>query len=50
LLREAFRARQGDLTGLDIVVRLRNRVSHSNSLNIAGEAERLMVQLQRCRG
>ncbi|WON75285.1 ribonuclease P protein component [Nitrosospira sp. Is2] len=50
LLREVFRARQGDLAGLDIVVRLRNRLSHSNSLNIAGEAERLMVQLQRCRG
>ena len=50
LLREAFRARQSDLTGLDIVVRLRGRVSHSNSLQLAVEAERLMVQLQRCRG
>jgi ribonuclease P protein component len=50
VLREAFRARQRDLTGLDIVVRLRCRVSHGNSLRMAGEAERLMVQLQRCRG
>ena len=52
VLREAFRARQRDLTGLDIVVRLRSRVSdgHGNSLRMAGEAERLMVQLQRCRG
>ena len=50
LLREAFRARQSDLTGLDIVVRLRGRVSYSNSLQLAVEAERLMVQLQRCHG
>jgi ribonuclease P protein component len=49
-LRAAFRARQRDLTGLDIVVRLRSRVSHDDSLRMAGEAERLMVQLQRCRG
>ncbi len=50
VLREAFRARQRDLPGLDIVVRLRIRVSDGNSGRIAGEAERLMVQLQRCRG
>ena len=50
VLREAFRARQRDLTGLDIVVRLRIRVSDGKSGRIAGEAERLMVQLQRCRG
>ena len=50
LLREAFRARQGDLTGLDFVVRLRRRLGHSNALRIAGEAEQLMIQLQRCRG
>ena len=50
VLREAFRARQQDLPGLDIVVRLRIRVSDGKSGRIAGEAERLMVQLQRCRG
>ena len=50
-LREAFRARQRDLD------RARSswfvcvcRVSHGNSLRMAGEAERLMIQLQRCRG
>jgi hypothetical protein len=32
------------------VVRLRTRVSDGNSGRLAGEAERLMVQLQRCRG
>ncbi|WP_256325270.1 ribonuclease P protein component [Nitrosospira sp. Nsp18] len=50
VLREAFRARQRDLAGLDLVVRLRCRVSHNNSSRIAGEAEKLMIQLQRCRG
>jgi ribonuclease P protein component len=50
VLREAFRARQRDLDGLDLVVRLRCRVSHGNSSRMAGEAEKLMIQLQRCRG
>nr|WP_090882829.1 ribonuclease P protein component [Nitrosovibrio sp. Nv6] len=50
LLREAFRARQHELAGLDLVVRLRCRVSHSDLPRMAGEAESLMVQLQRCRG
>lgn len=50
LLREAFRARQQDLAGLDLVVRLRCRVAQSNSMQMTGEAEMLMIQLQRCRG
>ncbi|MEO8992368.1 MAG: ribonuclease P protein component [Nitrosospira sp.] len=50
VLREAFRARQQDLAGLDLVVRLRRRVSHDNSSRMAREAEKLMIQLQRCRG
>ena len=50
LLREIFRARQQELAGLDLVVRLRCRVSQSNIVRMAGEAEMLMIQLQRCRG
>jgi ribonuclease P protein component len=50
LLREVFRARHQDLAGLDLVVRLRCRVSESSSLRITEEAGTLMVQLQRCRG
>jgi ribonuclease P protein component len=50
LLREVFRARQQDVAGLDLVVRLRCRVNHSDSSRMTGEAERLMIQLQRCRG
>ena len=50
LLREVFRARQRDLAGLDLVVRLRCRVPQSNSMQMTGEAEMLMIQLQRCRG
>ncbi|MBA4143423.1 MAG: ribonuclease P protein component [Nitrosospira sp.] len=50
LLREVFRARQLDLSGLDVVVRLRRTVRHGNTPLLAGEAERLMMQLQRCRG
>jgi ribonuclease P protein component len=38
------------LAGLDLVVRLRCRVSESSSLRITEEAGTLMVQLQRCRG
>ncbi|MDN5936469.1 MAG: ribonuclease P protein component, partial [Nitrosospira sp.] len=48
LLREVFRARQHDLAGLDLVVRLRCRVTQSNSLRMVREAEKLMIQLQRC--
>ncbi|MGH8685318.1 MAG: ribonuclease P protein component [Nitrosospira sp.] len=50
LLREVFRARQQDLAGLDLVVRLRCQISQSNSMRMKGEAEMLMLQLQRCRG
>ncbi|MGH8762812.1 MAG: ribonuclease P protein component [Nitrosospira sp.] len=50
LLREVFRARQQDLAGLDLVVRLRCQISHSNSMRMTGEAEMLMLQVQRCRG
>ncbi len=50
LLREVFRARQQDLAGLDLVVRLRCRVTQSNSLRMVREAEKLMIHLQRCLG
>jgi len=50
LLREVFRERQGDLVGLDLVVRLRCRVSQSKSMQMTEEAKTLMIQLQRCRG
>ena len=50
LLREIFRARQQELAGLDLVVRLRCRVPQSSIVRMAGEAEMLMIQLQRCRG
>lgn len=50
LLREIFRARQQELAGLDLVVRLRCRVSPGNAARMTGEAEMLMIQLQRCRG
>ncbi len=50
LLREIFRTRQRELAGLDLVVRLRCRVSQSNVVRMTGEAEMLMIQLQRCRG
>jgi ribonuclease P protein component len=38
------------LAGLDVVVRLRCRISQNNSMQMKVEAETLMVQLQRCRG
>lgn len=50
LLREVFRARQQDLAGLDLVVRLRCQISRSDAVRMTGEAEMLMLQLQRCRG
>ncbi|HJT51752.1 MAG TPA: ribonuclease P protein component [Nitrosospira sp.] len=50
LLREAFRTRQEDLAGLDLVVRLRGRVSPDNFSRLANEAEAVIIQLQRCRG
>ncbi|MBA2658947.1 MAG: ribonuclease P protein component [Nitrosospira sp.] len=50
LLREVFRERQGDLVGLDLVVRLRCRVSQAKSMQMTEEAKTLMIQLQRCRG
>ncbi|HET7061963.1 MAG TPA: ribonuclease P protein component [Nitrosospira sp.] len=49
LLREAFRARQHELGGLDLVVRLRSRTMQDDSPRIRAEADELMVQLQRCR-
>ncbi|MDQ3187159.1 MAG: ribonuclease P protein component [Pseudomonadota bacterium] len=50
LLREVFRARQQNLAGLDLVVRLRRNISQGNSVRITEEAEVLMLQLRRCRG
>jgi ribonuclease P protein component len=50
LLREAFRTRQEDLAGLDLVVRLRGRVSPDKFSRLANEAETVIIQLQRCRG
>ena len=54
LLREVFRARQQDLAGLDLVVRLRRPPDAEASAETAAsrmvaEAETLMIQLQRCR-
>jgi hypothetical protein len=49
-LREVFRKQQGDLVGLDLVVRLRCCVSESKSMQMIAEAKTLMIQLQRCRG
>jgi len=54
LLREVFRARQQDLAGLDLVVRLRRSPDAEALAETAGsrmvaEAEALMIQLQRCR-
>ena len=50
ILREVFRARQQELAGLDVVVRLRCRVAPNDALRMIAEAEKLMSQLQRCRG
>jgi len=50
LLRETFRARQQDVAGLDLVVRLRRPVAPDHFSRLASEAESLMIQLQRCRG
>ncbi|WP_256327776.1 ribonuclease P protein component [Nitrosospira sp. Nl5] len=50
LLREVFRARQQDLAGLDLVIRLRCQVSPGSAVRMTEEAETLMLQLQRCRG
>ncbi|SEL57939.1 ribonuclease P protein component [Nitrosovibrio tenuis] len=49
LLRELFRARQQELAGLDLVVRLRCRVAEIDLSRMVAEAEKLMIQLQRCR-
>jgi ribonuclease P protein component len=49
ILREVFRARQQELAGVDIVVRLRCRISPNNTPQMMAEAEKLMIQLQRCR-
>lgn len=54
LLREVFRARQQDLAGLDLVVRLRKppdaeAPAEIAAARMAAEAEILMMQLQRCR-
>jgi ribonuclease P protein component len=48
-LREAFRAQQGQLAGLDVVVRLRRPLRQTGS-RLAQDAYELMAQLQRCRG
>lgn len=49
VLREVFRTQQ-EMAGLDVVVRLRRRVSDRSSFQLADEAQSLMIQLQRCRG
>jgi ribonuclease P protein component len=49
VLREVFRARQEDMAGLDLVMRLRCRASDRSSAQLAEEARRLMIQLQQCR-
>jgi ribonuclease P protein component len=49
VLREVFRARQGDVAGLDVVMRLRRRASDRSSVQLADEARSLMIQLQQCR-
>jgi ribonuclease P protein component len=48
-LREAFRAQQGQLAGLDLVLRLRRPLRQMDS-GLAKDAGKLMMQLQRCRG
>jgi ribonuclease P protein component len=48
-LREAFRAQQGQMAGLDLVLRLRRPLRQAGS-GLAEEAGKLMMQLQRCRG
>lgn len=48
-LREAFRAQQGQLAGLDLVLRLRRPLRQAGP-GLAKEAGKLMIQLQRCRG
>jgi ribonuclease P protein component len=50
LIREVFRARQPEIRGLDLVVRLRSRVSKNNARQMVREMENLLVQIQRCRG
>jgi ribonuclease P protein component len=48
-LREAFRAQQGELAGLDLVVRLRRPLRQADC-RLMDDADKLMMQLQRCRG
>ncbi|WP_255369633.1 ribonuclease P protein component [Nitrosovibrio sp. Nv17] len=50
LLRETFRARQSELAGLDLVVRLRCKVLRQDTQQLVEEAEMLMLRVQRCRG
>jgi ribonuclease P protein component len=49
-MREAFRERQKEWAGLDMVVRLRCRIGSDDTPRMIAEAEKLMIQLQRCRG
>ena len=49
VLREVFRARQEDLAGLDLVVRLRCRVVPDGLSRMKDEAGKLMGGLYRCR-
>lgn len=48
VLREVFRARQRNLTGLDLVVRLRCAVDPGSLSRMTDEARRLMCELHRC--
>jgi ribonuclease P protein component len=48
ILREVFRERQQEWAGLDVVMRLRCRVGPNDTLRMMAEAEKLMIQLQRC--
>jgi ribonuclease P protein component len=50
IMREAFRERQKEWAGLDMVVRLRCRIGSDDTPRMIAEAEKLMIQLQRCRG
>lgn len=48
-LREVFRAQQGQLAGLDLVLRLR-RPWRQAGAGLAKDADKLIMQLQKCRG
>lgn len=49
LLRELFRVKHQQLSGLDFVVRLQRRLSLEDSARARAEADLLMTQLLRCR-